>query len=69
MNRSLFIKQEAILEVIQEHHLVNFTTIKRNFIGSNDRTLRYHLKKLQDAGFIRKRGTTKGVYYEILAER
>ena len=26
---------------------------------------RYDLKQLQDQGLIRKRGTTKGVYYEI----
>ncbi|MBI4089515.1 MAG: hypothetical protein HY424_02285, partial [Candidatus Levybacteria bacterium] len=30
----------------------------------NERTLRYDLKKLQESGFIRKLGTTKGVYYE-----
>lgn len=31
-----------------------------------DRTLSYDLKKLQDTGSIRKRGTTKGVYYEVV---
>ena len=32
----------------------------------NERILRYDLKKLQDGGFIRKRGVTKGVYYEAV---
>lgn len=60
---NLFIKQAAILEVIQKHQMANFQTIKRNFVGTNERTLRYHLKKLADAGLIKKLGTTKGVYY------
>ena len=62
---SLYIKQAAILDVIREHGLVNFQTIRRSFIGSNERTLRYHLKRLIDLGLIKKRGTTKGVHYEI----
>lgn len=61
---SLFIKQAAILDVILEHQLIDFKTLKRNFVGTNERTLRYHLKKLADSGLIRKRGATKGVYYE-----
>lgn len=61
---SLFIKQTAILDVILEHHLINFKTLRRNFVGTNDRTLRYHLKQLRDKGFIKKLGATKGVYYE-----
>lgn len=60
----LFIKQTAILEVIREHQLINFSILKRSFVTTNERTLRYHLKKLKDAHLIRKRGTTKGVYYE-----
>ncbi len=63
----LFIKQAAILEVIQEHQLINFQTLRRNFVATNARTLRYHLKRLKDQGFIRKRGNTKGVYYESIS--
>lgn len=63
---SLFIKQTAVLEVIREHDMINFQTLKRNFVGTNERTLRYHLKRLADLEFIRKRGATKGVYYEIV---
>ncbi|MBI4078825.1 MAG: hypothetical protein HY429_00845 [Candidatus Levybacteria bacterium] len=64
---TLFIKQEAILEVIEEHQLVNFKTIQKNFFGTNERTLRYHIKKLIDAGFVRKHGTTKGAHYEAVS--
>lgn len=63
---NLFIKQQAILEVIREQKLVNFDYIRRQFFALNERTLRYHLKRLQDLGLIRKKGTTRGVYYEII---
>lgn len=62
---SLFIKQATILAVIREHQLISSKELRRRFLGITDRTLRYHLKKLQDAGLIRKRGTTKVVHYEI----
>ena len=62
--KKLHIRQLAILEVIREHGLINFSTLKRNFFVVNDRTLRYHTKKLIDGGFIIKRGATKGVYYQ-----
>ena len=72
-------RRAEILNVIRDHKLVNFDTIRRRFIraseqGSgakrkvlmavNERTLRYDLKRLQDDRLIRKRGTTKGVWYE-----
>lgn len=63
---SLFIKQSAILETIKEHGMVNFNNLQRQFQGINPRTLRYHLKRLRDMGLIRKRGTTKGVFYELI---
>lgn len=62
---SLFIKQSAILETIKEHGMVNSQTLKRQFLGIKERTLRYHLKRLQNLGLIKKRGTTKGVWYEL----
>lgn len=61
---SLFIKQASILEVIQEYGLINFETLRRQFLGINERTLRYHLKRLADLGLIKKRGTTRGTHYE-----
>lgn len=57
-------RRAEILNIIKEHGIVNFDTIRRRFLSVNERTLRYDLKKLVDKGFVRKRGTTKGVYYE-----
>ncbi len=57
-------RRGEILGIVQDHKLVNFDQIRRRFLAVNERTLRYDLKKLTDHGFIRKRGTTKGVYYE-----
>ena len=53
-----------IFNIIGDHRMVNFDTIRRRFLTVNERTLRYDLKKLADLGLIRKRGVTKGVYYE-----
>lgn len=57
-------RRAEILLIIKDHQLVSFDTIKRRFMVVNERTLRYDLKKLQDQKLIRKRGTTKGAYYE-----
>lgn len=57
-------RRAEILNIIRDHKLVNFDTIKRRFMAVNGRTLRYDLKKLADLGLIKKRGSTKGVYYE-----
>lgn len=53
-----------ILQVIRDHKQVSFDFIRRRFMAVSPRLLRYDLKKLQDAGFIKKRGVTKGVVYE-----
>ncbi len=58
-------RRAEILRLIKEQKLLNFDSIKRRFLKINERTLRYDIKKLQDAGLVRKRGTTRGVYYEI----
>lgn len=57
-------RRAEILQIIKDHQLVNFDTIKRRFLQINERTLRYDLKKLQDKNLIKKLGTTKGVYYQ-----
>lgn len=57
-------RRAEILNIIKDHRLVNFDQIRRRFLAVNERTLRYDLKKLVDSGFIIKRGTTKGVYYQ-----
>ena len=59
-------RRAEIYNIIKDHKMVNFETIRRRFILVNERTLRFDLKKLADAGLIRKRGATKGVYYEII---
>lgn len=57
-------RRAEVLNIIKEHGMVNFDTLRRRFLKVNERTLRYDLKKLSDAGLIKKRGSTKGVYYE-----
>ncbi len=59
-------RRAEIFRVIQDHGLVSFDQIRRRFWAVNERTLRYDLKKLQDSGFIRKRGHTKGASYEVI---
>ena len=59
-------RRGEIYTIIKEQKLIQFDQIKRRFMKVNSRTLRYDLKKLQDQGLIRKRGTTRGVYYEVI---
>lgn len=61
---TLLPRRAEILSIIKDHKIVNFDQIRRRFLRVNERTLRYDLKKLADSGFIRKLGSTKGVYYE-----
>lgn len=60
---TLLPRRAEILNIIREHKMVSFDQIRRRFRRVNERTLRYDLKKLADAGLIKKLGTTKGVYY------
>jgi len=60
-------RRAEIYNIIKDHRMVNFDTLRRRFLNINARTLRYDLKQLANAGLIRKRGNTKGVYYEIVA--
>ncbi len=60
-------RRAEILNIIRDHQMVSFDTIRRRFVSIPERTLSYDLKKLQDAGLIRKRGATKGVYYEAIS--
>ncbi len=58
-------RRAEIVQIIKDHKLVNFDQIRRRFLQVNERTLRYDLLSLQKGGFIRKLGSTKGVYYEL----
>lgn len=61
-------RRAEIYRIIKDLKLVNFEQIKRRFRRVNERTLRYDLKKLADQGLIRKLGSTRGVYYEIMPQ-
>lgn len=54
-----------IFNIIKDHKIVNLNFLQRRFAKVNARTLRYDIKKLVDLNFIRKMGTTKGVYYSV----
>lgn len=56
-------RRAEILNIVKDHKTVNFDTIRRRFLATNERTLRFDLKYLVDHGLIKKLGTTKGVYY------
>lgn len=53
-----------ILQIIRDHKQVSINFIQRRFFAVSGRLLSYDLKKLQDAGFIIKRGVTRGAVYE-----
>lgn len=57
-------RRAEILQIISDQKLINFDSIQRRFRSINPRTLRYDIKKLIDGGFVRKLGTTRGVYYK-----
>lgn len=56
-------RQEEILNIIKDHHVISFDTIKRRFLKIPERTLHYDLKKLLDLNLIEKSGVTKGTFY------
>jgi len=62
--KTLLPRRYEILQIIKDHRQVSFNFIQRRFMAVSSRLLRYHLKKLQETGFIRKRGVTKGSIYE-----
>lgn len=66
---NLLPRRAEILGIIRDHQLVNFDMLRRRFMIINERTLRYDLKKLQDEGFIRKLGNTKGAHYTSVSTK
>jgi Fic family protein len=64
-SEQLLPRRSEILKIITEHKIINFDSIKRRFSEVNERTLRYDIKKLTDAKFVKKLGNTRGVYYSI----
>jgi Fic family protein len=57
-------RRAEILRILKDQKMMSFDQIKRRFMKVNSRTLRYDIKKLQDAGFVKKLGSTRGVYYQ-----
>jgi Fic family protein len=57
-------RRAEIYKLLKEQVMMNVDQIARRFPKVNPRTLRHDLKRLQDDGLIRKRGATRGVYYE-----
>src|SRR4030042_4160587 len=60
-------RQEEIYNIIRDHSVVSFDTIRRRFKSVPERTLRWDLKKLLDRQLIEKSGETRGRYYRIVA--
>lgn len=58
-------RQEEIVNIIRDHQVISFDTIRRRFLKIPGRTLRYDLKKLVDKDLIEKSGETRGRYYRI----
>lgn len=58
-------RQEEIYNIIDDHKIISFDTIRRRFTKVPERTLRYDLKKLLDSKLIEKSGETRGTYYRV----
>lgn len=58
-------RQEEIFNIIADHKIASFDTIRRRFTKVPERTLRYDIKKLLDRKLIEKSGETRGAYYRV----
>lgn len=56
-------RQEEIFNIIKDHDVISFNSIKRRFQKVPGRTLRFDLKRLVDRGLIETTGETRGRYY------
>lgn len=63
---NLPLRREEIYNIINDHRIVSFDFIKRRFLRVPERTLRYDLKKLCEAGLVVKVGETRGCQYKIV---
>lgn len=57
-------RRKEILDIIRDHSIISLDSIRRRFLKVPVRTLRYDLKKLEEAKFIVKLGTTRGAMYK-----
>lgn len=60
---NLLPRRKEILQIIRDHQMISFDSIKRRFLKVSESTLHYDLKQLMKEGFIRKLGSTRGVLY------
>lgn len=58
-------RQEEIVNIIKDHGVVSFETVRRRFLKVPQRTLRYDLKKLVDKDLVETSGQTRGRYYRL----
>lgn len=58
-------RQEEIYNIIKDHGVTSFDTIRRRFTEVPERTLRWDLKKLLGLNLITKSGKTKGSFYKV----
>ena len=56
-------RRSEILNIIRDHRQISFDFLHRRFAAISPRLLRYDLKKLQDAGLVKKLGVTRGAVY------
>ena len=61
---SLLPRRAEIVAIIRDHRSISFDFLVRRFRSIPTRTLHNDLSQLIKAGFIRKRGTTRGAIYE-----
>lgn len=55
----------AMYQTIQEQKMISADYLYRNFAGTPASTIRYDLKQLQNAGLIKKLGSTRGALYQL----
>lgn len=58
-------RRAEIVKITREQKLITINMLKRRFLSINERTLRFDVKKLVDDGYLKKLGTTRGVYYSL----
>ncbi len=64
---ALLPRRREILEILKDHPLCTFDFISRRFPAVNPKTLHYDLLKLQEGGYIKKIGKTRGSVYRAIS--
>jgi len=56
---------EQLVEIAREHGRVTIAAAEK-IIGANRNTIKVHLRKLVESGHLRRRGTGRGTWYELI---